>query len=76
MSTSPDRRKRSERLHVDVQNFVAGPVLWAWWWSSVCSDSVAGAMKRDFWTCGSFSHVGGQGCRCLRLLVYMLLHLS
>ena len=44
-STFRDRRRRST-------NFVAGAVLWTWWWSSACSDFVAGAMNRFFlWTC-------------------------
>ena len=38
-----------------VDLFVAGAAIWTWWCSSVCSDFVAGALKHDPWTCGSFS---------------------
>ena len=27
--------------------FVAGAALWTWWWSSACSDFVAGAVNPD-----------------------------
>ena len=33
-------------------------VLSSWWWSSACPGFVAGAVNRDFWTCGSFSEIG------------------
>ena len=48
-STFRDRRRRSEQLVADVYtDFVEGAVLWTWWWSSACSDFVAGAVHRDF----------------------------
>ena len=39
----------SERFYFDVLDVLAGAALWTWWQSSTCSDSVTGAMNRDFW---------------------------
>ena len=47
-------------------------VLWTWWWSSARSDFVAGAVIRDFWTCGSFSEIWGSVERKLRFGILVL----
>ena len=56
-----DRCKGSERFDVDVQ------ISW-----QVRSDFVAGAVKRDFWICGSLSEIGGSLERKLRFGILML----
>ena len=47
-----DRRRRLERLYVDVQISWKAQRFWTWWWYSTCSVFVAGAVNRDF-----FEHV-------------------
>ena len=54
-STFRDSCKGSERLDFNHADFVAGTVLWTWWWSSTRPDFVTGAVNRDFWRCGWFA---------------------
>ena len=56
-STFRDRRKRSEQLDLDVQTLWQTQYFGRGGGLPHGADFVAGAVNRDFWTCGSFSEV-------------------
>ena len=70
--TFRDRRKGSERLYLEVQSSWQAQLFGHNGVLRRASDSVTGAVNRDFSTCGPFSEVGGSLARKLRFGILML----